>query len=149
MVVVIGLGAVTLKEGRKRILFICAHNAGRSQMAEGLVNQLFSDRLEARSAGNSPSALNPLAVEVMRELGIDISRQRSKHLDELEGEEFDVVVTMCTEDESNCPFFPGGEHMHHGFRDPSQVSGTDEQKFQAVREIRDDIRGWIETTFLA
>jgi arsenate reductase len=117
-------------------------------MAEGLVNQLFSDRLEAKSGGTKPSALNPLAVQVMKEIGVDISRQRSKHLDELEGEHFDMVVTMCTEDETNCPFFPGKEHMHHGFRDPSRVAGTDEERLQAVREIRDDIRGWIEANFM-
>jgi arsenate reductase (thioredoxin) len=137
-----------MSDGRKRILFICTHNAGRSQMAEGLVNALFSDKLDARSAGVSPSPLNPLAVRVMGEAGIDISKQRSKHLDELEGERFDIVVTLCTEDETTCPFFPAQEHMHHGFADPSRVSGTEEQQLQAVRAIRDDIRAWIKATFI-
>ena len=110
---------------------------------------MFSDKLEARSGGTKPSPISPLAIRVMKEIDIDISRQRSKHLDELEGQRFDIVVTMCTEDEDVCPFFPGGkEHIHHGFADPSRVTGTEEQKLGAVRAIRDDIRNWIETTLI-
>ena len=134
---------------RKRILFICAHNAGRSQMAEAMVNHMFDHKLEAKSGGILPSQINPLAIEVMSEMGIDISKQRSKHINELEGEKFDYVVTMCTEDEETCPFFFGGkEYMHHSFRDPSRVTGTEEEKLHKVREIRDDILSWIRGTFM-
>lgn len=137
-------------ENRKRILFICAHNAGRSQMAEGIVNHLFGDELEAKSGGTKPSSVNPLAIQVMKEIGIDISQQRSKNINELEGEKFDYVVTMCTEDEEACPFFFGGkEYMHHSFGDPSWIIGTEEERLQAVREIRDDILSWIKATFIA
>jgi len=133
----------------KTVLFICTHNAGRSQMAEGMANHMFPDKVEAKSGGSKPSTINPLAIKVMKEIGIDISRQRSKHLDELEGQQFDVVVTMCTEDEDMCPFFPGGkEYIHHSFADPSRVTGTEEQKLQAVRVIRDDILEWIKATFI-
>ncbi len=133
---------------RTKVLFICAHNAGRSQIAEGLANHLFSDRLVAKSGGSTPTQINPLAIEVMKEMGIDISGQRSKSINELEGESFDIVVNMCTEDEDTCPFFPGKEHIYHGFKDPSRVTGTEEEKLQAVREIRDDILGWMRTILI-
>lgn len=131
---------------RKTVLFICTHNAGRSQMAEGIVNKRFSDRYVAESAGTDPTTLNPIAVEVMREVGIDISRQRPKGLDELGGRRFDVVATLCSEGGS-CPSYPGGRHLHKSFPDPSLAQGTQEQKLKAVRAIRDEIITWIQDTF--
>jgi arsenate reductase len=98
--------------GKKRILFICTHNSARSQMAEGLMNYLHHDRYEARSAGTKPTRVNSLAIQVMKEIDIDISHQRSKRLSEFNGQEFDYVVTLCSDAEDICPFFPGKEHMH-------------------------------------
>ncbi|MEM0448198.1 MAG: arsenate reductase ArsC [Methanomassiliicoccales archaeon] len=138
------------KEGEKKsVLFICTHNSARSQMAEGLVNHLFSYRYIARSAGTKPAGVNPLAVKAMAEIGIDISRKRSKSLKEFEGQEFDLVVTLCSEAEEACPFFPGKEHMHQGFEDPSAATGDEEQKLQAFRRVRDAIKAWAEATFKA
>lgn len=132
---------------KKRVLFLCTHNSARSQMAEGLLNHLFGDRYEAYSAGTNPSGVNPLAVEVMREIGIDISRQRSKSLEEFEGMEFDYVVTLCDGAKEECPYFPGKRHIHRSFPDPSSFEGSYEEKLELFRRVRDDIRRWIEETF--
>jgi arsenate reductase len=136
-------------EGRRRIesvLFICTHNAGRSQMAEGFVNNCLSDRYLADSAGSDPTVLNPIAVVVMKEVGIDISRQRPKSLASLGGRRFDIVATLCSE-EGSCPSYPGGRHLHKSFPDPSVAQGTEEQRLEAVRAIRDEIITWIRDTF--
>lgn len=132
---------------RKSILFICTHNAARSQMAEGLVNRLLGDKYVARSAGTKPSQVHPMAVKVMAEVGIDISDQRSKRLDVFAGQEFDHVVTLCSDAEEICPFFPGKEHMHQGFEDPAAAEGDQEEVLLAFRRSRDEIRGWIVATF--
>jgi len=132
---------------KKRILFICTHNAARSQMAEGLVNQILADSYVARSAGTKPSHVHPMAIKVMAEVGIDISDQRSKRLDEFKGQEFDFVVTLCSDAEEICPFFPGNEHIHQGFQDPVAVSGSDDEVIAMFRRVRDEIQTWIEATF--
>jgi len=131
------------------ILFICTHNAARSQMAEGLVNHLIGEGYEARSAGTRPSSVHPTAIEAMAEVGIDISNQRSKSLDEFEGQEFDFVVTLCSDAEEICPFFPGKEHIHMGFQDPAAAIGNHDEVLAAFRKVRDEIRAWIEATFKA
>ena len=94
---------------RKRVLFICTHNSARSQMADGLPNALYSNVLTAKSAGTKPGRVHPLAIEVMGELDIDISTQRSKALAEFKGQEFDYVVMVCSNAAETCPFFPGGK----------------------------------------
>lgn len=94
----------------KRVLFICTHNSARSQMAEGLVNALYSKVLSAKSAGTKPGTIHPLAIEVMAELDIDISTQRSKGLIEFKEQEFDYVVMVCSNAAETCPFFPGVEN---------------------------------------
>lgn len=135
-----------MNERRKTILFICRHNAGRSQMAEGIINHLHSERYQAWSAGSRPGTINPYAVIVMGEVGIDISGQRPKRLDDLEVGRFDYVVTMCSDDD-DCPFYPGLVHLHQGFPDPSIATGTEEEKLAAVRAIRDEIITWSRATF--
>lgn len=133
---------------KKRVLFVCTHNSARSQMAEGLMNSLHGDRYEAYSAGTEPSEVNPRAVFVLLELGIDIAHHRSKHIDEFLGQDFDYVVTVCDHARETCPAFPGGKApIHHGFVDPSSATGTELEKQAAFRLVRDEIRGWIATEF--
>jgi arsenate reductase len=132
---------------RKRVLFICTHNSARSQMAEGIMNHIYHDKYEAHSAGTKPTQINPLAIRVMMEIGVDISGQRSKRIREFDGQEFDYVVTLCSDAEDICPFFPGKEHMHRGFEDPGQATGSDEDKLNAFRKLRGEIGRWIEETF--
>lgn len=133
---------------RKKILFICVHNSARSQMAEAWVNDLCGDFFEAQSAGLEPGTLSPLAVEVMSEAGIDISNKKTRAVFDVfkTGQLFAYVITVC--DESNaerCPIFPGPtKRLHWSFPDPSQVTGSKEEKLTQVRAIRDEIRGKIE-----
>jgi len=128
----------------KSVLFICTHNSARSQMAEGLVNSLYSKVLRAKSAGTKPSQVNPLAIRAMAEMDIDISSQRSKSLSEFEGQRFDYVVMVCSDAAETCPFFPGGrEQIHHSFDDPASVEGTEEEKLRAFRKSRNEINKWI------
>ena len=132
---------------KKRILFICAHNAGRSQIAEGVVNHLLGDRFYAKSGGTKPSSVNPYVIKAMAEVGIDISGHRSKNIKDLSEPEFDFVVTMCSEDDDICPFYPGEVHIHQAFDDPSRITGTDDEIMVGVRRIRDEIMAWIESEF--
>jgi arsenate reductase (thioredoxin) len=133
---------------KKKVLFICKHNSARSQMAEGLLNLLYGEYYDVYSAGSNPTILNPYAVKVLEEVDIDISGNHSKSLKKFEGFEFDYVVTVCGEEDDACPFFPGGKHyLHESFLDPSKVDGTDNEKTDAFRKIRDEIKGWIKVTF--
>jgi arsenate reductase len=130
---------------KKKVLFLCTHNSARSQIAEGLVNALYGDKYEAYSAGIQPSQVNPYAIKVMKEIGIDISKQRSKSVEEFRGEKFDLVATVCDQAKEACPFFPGGKKfLHKGFKDPSQFKGTEEEILAEVRRVRDEIKDWIE-----
>jgi arsenate reductase len=129
---------------RKKILFICTHNSARSQMAEGLLNSLYGDQFIAFSAGTEPSELNPFAVRVMDEIGIDISSYRAKGLDRFKDELFDYVITVCDHAKETCPFFPHGKMIHQAFADPSLVRGSDEKILDAFRKSRDEIKEWIE-----
>jgi arsenate reductase len=135
---------------KKRVLFVCVHNSARSQMAEAFLNTLAGDRFEAISAGLEPGTLNPLVVEVMKEIGIDISRNQTKSAFDLfkKGELFSYVVTVC--DAANaemCPLFPGllTAQIHWGFADPSVFTGTYEEKLGQTRVLRDTIKEKIET----
>ena len=126
---------------KTRILFLCTHNSCRSQMAEGLVNHYLGDRYHAFSAGTEATRVNPLASQVLAELGIDISRHYSKTLDEFTGQQFDHVITLCGDANEKCPLFFGGvERVHMGFSDPSKVSGTDEEIMREFRRVRDEIK---------
>lgn len=125
----------------KRVLFVCTHNSVRSQMAEGLINHDLAGKVQAFSAGTEPSQVNPLAVEVMKEIGIDISRHRSKSLDEFKDEKFDFVITLCDHAAETCPvFFGGTKRIHMGFEDPAAAVGSEEEKLSFFRKIRDEIR---------
>jgi arsenate reductase (thioredoxin) len=131
-----------------KVLFICTHNSARSHIAEGLMNALYGKRYRAFSAGTEPSSLNPYAVRVMQEIGIDISDHRSKSVDDFLKQDFDFVVTVSDHAKESCPFFPGGrKSMHKGFQDPASFSGTEEEKLVVFRRVRDEIRDWIEKTF--
>lgn len=126
---------------KKRVLFLCTHNSARSQMAEGLLRRLGGDAFEVFSAGTEKTRVHPLAIEAMRESGIDITDQSSKTLDAFEGEHFDYVITVCDRANDSCPVFPGAtERIHWSFEDPSAATGTDADRLRAFRTIRDAIQ---------
>jgi arsenate reductase len=132
----------------ERMLFVCTHNSARSQMAEGFVNALYSKKYKAYSAGTEPSTINPFAIAVMAEAGVDISSHHSKSVTEFLRDSFDYVVTVCDQAKETCPFFPGGKTvLHRGFEDPSDFRGTDREITAEFRKIRDEIRAWIIETF--
>lgn len=125
---------------RLRVLFLCVHNSARSQMAEGLLRSMCGGAIEVKSAGLQAGVLRPEAVAVMNELGLDISAQRSKSVDELAGETFDFVVTTCEEAKEACPFFPGArETIHWDLPDPAAVPGNEWTRLEAFREVRDEL----------
>lgn len=133
----------------KRVLFVCTGNRARSQMAEGLLRHLAGDRFEVHSAGAEPKGLSPYAVEVMREIGIDISGQRSKSLDEYSGQPFDYVITVCDSARQVCPAFPGGgRRLHWNIEDPAVAEERGAEAREAFRAARDKLRRHIEE-FLA
>jgi len=133
----------------QRILFLCTGNSCRSQMAEGFARHLRGAEIEAHSAGTAPHGLDPRAVTVMAEAGVDISAQRSKHLDELAGIAFDWVVTVCGQADERCPTFPGPTRIVHvGFDDPPALASaarSEAEALAAYRRVRDEIRTFIET----
>ncbi|HOW98408.1 MAG TPA: arsenate reductase ArsC [Kiritimatiellia bacterium] len=133
---------------RLKILFLCTGNSCRSQMAEGWARHLKGDVIEAYSAGIETHGLNPLAVKVMAEAGVDISKQRSKRVAELKGIEFDHVVTVCDHAHESCPLFPGRTKVtHRGFDDPPRLAKdvrTDEEALRPYRRVRDEIRAFVE-----
>jgi arsenate reductase len=134
---------------KKSVLFVCIHNSARSQMAEAFLNQQCGDQFEAFSAGIEPGTLNPIVVEAMREVGIDISRNQTKSaLDMIRsGKLFAYVITVCDETSAErCPIFPGvSKRLHWGFPDPSSFVGSHEQKLAQTRIVRDSIKQRIET----
>ncbi len=133
------------KTQKRTILFMCTHNSSRSQMAEGLVNHFHRNRWEASSAGTSVTKVNPYAITVMKEIGIDISNQVSKDANKMFGKHFDIVATLCSEAEDECPFFiEGDEYVHRSFADPSEAKGSEEQILQVFRKTRDGLRVWID-----
>ena len=136
------------KEDRKKVLFICTHNSARSHMAEGLLKNLFGSWYKVRSAGTHPTGVNPLAIKAMDELGIDISDHQSNSVEDYLDQDWDNVITVCDRANETCPFFPGGkEKLHRGFEDPAAVKGSEEERMDAFRRVRDEIKRWIEQTF--
>jgi arsenate reductase len=129
---------------KKKVLFICTHNSARSQMAEGLMRKIYGEDYDVYSAGTNPSEINAYAIQVMEEIGIDVSHQRSKSVDEYHNMKFDYVITVCDQAKESCPFFPGGIIIHKGFKDPSQSHGTEEEILDAFRKARDEIKDWVE-----
>jgi thioredoxin type arsenate reductase len=123
-----------------RVLFLCTHNSARSQMAEGILRHLGQDKVEVHSAGTVATRVHPLAIAAMTEKGIDISGQRSKHMDELAGQEFDYVVTVCDNARESCPIFPGTpEQIHWSIADPSAIEGEEATRLRAFRIAADDL----------
>ena len=123
-----------------KALILCTGNSARSQMAEGLLRDISGGRIEVASAGTHPTAVRPEAVEVMREIGIDISGQRSKSVNELDAK-FDYVITVCDHAREHCPVFPAAtRRIHWSFDDPAAIEGTREERLAAFRRVRDQIR---------
>jgi arsenate reductase (thioredoxin) len=131
-----------------KVLFVCVHNSARSQMAEAFLNETAGDRFEAQSAGIEPGVLNPNAVKVMQEVGIDISGKKTVGVFDLykSGSFFSYVVTVCDgANAEKCPIFPGvTKRLNWSFPDPSAIQGTDDEKLQGTRNIRDAIKAQIE-----
>jgi arsenate reductase (thioredoxin) len=135
---------------KQRILFICTHNSARSQMAEGLLRHLGGDQFEVFSAGTEATAVRPLAIKAMAELGIDISQHQSKTLDRYLHDPFDMVITVCDTAAEACPVFPGAVHRRHwSFEDPSKATGNEAEQLAVYRRVRDQIRSRIEQELLA
>lgn len=130
----------------KRVLILCTGNSCRSQMAEALWNEVGQGEWQAFSAGSNPAGyVHRLAVKAMDELGIDLSGHRSKHLNEFQGELFDLVVTVCDSAKDSCPFFSGAKEMlHWPFVDPAHAEGTDDEKLVVFKKVRNQIRQKIE-----
>ncbi len=125
---------------RPKVLFLCTGNSARSQMAEGYLRHAAGDRFEAMSAGIEPKGLNPLAVEAMREIGIDISQHRSKDVATLLGQHIPYVVTVCDHAKERCPTFPGTwKFLHWSLEDPAEAVGTQEDKLRVFRQVRGQI----------
>ena len=127
-----------------RVLFICGHNSGRSQIAEALLNDMAGDRIHVESAGLEPKPINPLVIEVMQEIGYDLSEAQSGSVFDFfkQGRLYDYVITVCDETAAGqCPVFPGiTKRFHWPFKDPEALTGTHEEKLEALREIRNQIR---------
>ena len=131
------------------MLFLCTHNSARSQMAEGLLRALSGGRLAAHSAGTEATAVRPLAIRVMAELGIDLSGQTSKTLTRYLGEPFDAVITVCDDANEACPVFPGARARRHwSLPDPSQATGSEAEQLAVYRRVRDELRRRIATELL-
>ncbi len=134
---------------RPKVLFLCTGNSARSQMAEGYLRHAAGDRFEAMSAGIEPKGLNSLAIEAMREIGIDISKQTSKDVVSLLGQHIPYVVTVCDNAKERCPIFPGTwKFLHWSLRDPAAASGTRDGKLAEFRRIRDELIEHIDREFV-
>jgi arsenate reductase len=134
---------------KQKILFICTGNSARSQIAEGLVNFFYNDKFVAYSGGTQPSKINPYAIKVMGEIGIDISTQRSKHFSEFCGNEIDIAMTVCDNAKKVCPVFPGAKkNIHNTFTDPAEAKGTEEEILTIFRNVRAQIHNWIKENII-
>lgn len=149
---------------KKKVLFLCYHNSARSQMSEALLRNMYGDRYDAYSAGIEATTVDNRAVQVMREIGIDISNQRSKVSKEYQATVFDIVVTVCDRARQNCPICStplelpeeqpeatdqprAKEIIHKGFKDPAEAFGSEEEQLEVFRHVRDEIKEWISHTF--
>lgn len=133
---------------KPKVLFLCTGNSARSQMAEGYLRHIAGGRFEISSAGIAPKGLNPLAVEAMREIGVDISAQRSKDVREFLGAPFHYVITVCSDAREKCPVFPATfKSLHWDIADPAAVTGAHEERLAAFRRARDEIIARIQREF--
>jgi arsenate reductase (thioredoxin) len=129
---------------KKRVLILCTGNSARSQMAEGLLRHDAGERFDVESAGTKPGMVRPEAIAVMKELGIDISGHRSKHVDEFEGQRFDYVITVCDHARESCPvFFGAAKRIHQSFDDPAALKGSEQERFAVFRRVRDELRDYL------
>jgi len=135
---------------KKRVLFVCTGNSARSQIAEGLLRHISKGGVEAHSAGTEPQPVNPLAVRVMTEAGIDISGQRSRSVATFAGESFDFVITVCDRAKEKCPRWPGQvDYIHWSIDDPAPVDGSEDVRVRAFRKAREELRQRITLFLLA
>jgi len=123
---------------KKRVLFLCTGNSARSQMAEGLLRSMGGDRFDVSSAGTNPKGVHPRTIEVMQELGIDVSAQRSKDVQQFLGQRFDYVITVCDRAKQHCPIFPGAEPIHWGFDDPAEA--PPDRELETFRRVCSEIQ---------
>jgi arsenate reductase len=148
----------TRSQEKKKVLFLCTHNSARSQMAEGLLRSIYGNRYEAYSAGVEATIVNPYAVRVMKEIGIDISGQHSKTSQEFQDIIFDLAVTVCDRAKVACPICSTNlevptksprarEVIHKSFEDPAAILGSEEEKLKVFRQVRDEIKDWISQAF--
>lgn len=134
----------------KRVLFLCAHNSARSQMAEGLLRAYGNNAFISFSAGTVATQVRPKAIVVMREIGIDITQQESKTLSRYRQEPFDIIITVCDSVNESCPIFPNArQRWHWSIHDPSTIQGTEDERLAAFRQVRDELRRRIETEILS
>lgn len=130
---------------KKRVLILCTGNSARSQLAEGLLRHDAGNLFEVESAGTKPGHVRPEAIATMKEIGIDISGHRSKHVDEFVGQNFDYVLTVCDHANENCPVFPGkAQRLHKNFEDPADLQGGEEERLAIFRRVRDEIRHYLK-----
>ena len=133
---------------KEKVLFVCVHNSARSQMAEAFLNRACGEKFEAQSAGLEPGTLNPIVIEVMREIGLDLSANKTKSVFDVfkTGQLFAYVITVCDQASAErCPVFPGvTSRLHWSFPDPATVTGTHEERLEKIRAIRDTIQGKID-----
>jgi len=128
------------ERSKQRVLFLCTGNSCRSQMAEGFVREYGGDAFEVASAGVDPTRINPLAVRVMAEAAVDISAQYSKSVDEMTGQHFDYVITVCDHARDVCPIFPRAiRSLHWSFEDPAEATGAEDDRLVVFRRVRDEI----------
>ena len=134
---------------KKKVLILCTGNSARSQMAEGLLKHITSNEYEINSAGTKPSIVRPEAIKALAEIGIDISKNRSKSVDEFANDEIDYVLTVCDNAQENCPYFPAKTKLvHHSFADPAEIAGDEETRLNAFRKVRDEINKYFENDFV-
>jgi arsenate reductase len=135
---------------KKKVLFLCTGNSCRSQMAEGILWHLRGDEFDVFSAGTRPSVVNPMAIKVMAEIGIDISGHWSKSVEEFQGTSFDFIITTCDAARETCPVFPGiARRLHWSFNDPAKTEGSENEILSAFRKVRDEIKSRIQEEFCA
>ena len=133
---------------KQRILFLCTHNSGRSQLAEALLRQLHGEKYEVYSAGIIPTKVDPYVIKALTEQGIDVSKLHSKHVNEYFNMSFDCVITLCDNVKETCPFIPGAKnYLHKGFEDPSKFTGTEDEMIEKVRKLRNEIQAWLKKMF--
>ena len=133
----------------KKILILCTGNSARSQMAEGLLKHICESEFDINSAGTKPSIVRPEAIQVLSEIGIDISGNRSKSVDEFVGQDIDYVFTVCDNAQENCPIFPAKTKLvHNSFDDPAEVSGNVETRLAVFRKVRDEIEYYLKNDFV-